>query len=1047
MKDNLKKLIIDYLISEIEVVNSPSSGNQLFFTDLDLKDSFRLLFNLLEHQISYTNLDRIEESFKKNLSFIINGNLNDFPDAIEKLAANYEAFLKKIAYLKYNGTPVWEGSLNSKGLKETMFYDLCNGKIDGKPKIDIPEPLVDYTDVKKEILDFVRVNLRNAVHISKTYKRSDLIPFANLVLSCYLFTVLDNKQFLKRIFYPEYIYLDKIVSNKELNGLEKVYVELLGKDSNEKIDIMGKLIKDEFHLLSEIEKFIHEETETIDDEEVYIDNISNIVKDNKNLLLIGAPGSGKSTTLKRILYTNSRLILDGNESLKFPFYIEASELRTANKTIKDILDTRLDESILTVLLEKGKIQVLIDGINEIIPEFKAPAIKEIKSLISKYPNSSFIITDRKYGYTKNIGVSIFELRDLEESQIKEFIEKNAQGKKSNIWQSISENEEMLALASNPLMLKMYLSVISFGEIPTNRGQLYNLFIKTVFAREEQKKNQFDKDLKSSILSEVAYNMRLKGAVSVDRSYFIKLLSDAITNHNYPIAEILFHKEILDNNIVKENESDELSFLHETYQEYFCALHLKYCFLKDGEITTNITDSAWLEPLLLCNDLLEKESEQLKFFEFLFIGQKEKYSPKPIKNFTKEDYNAAIHIACKVANKHKASNDQIYKKAETYLGNYIVLSKYYFLLHREFPIPMTNLFNAVSSLSSNKLLEKIFVNLFWVEKWLYSEADEDSYWKRTPRKDTYHKEHFKQMANTIIDNSTDFVSLLNIVSVAEKENIWFKSVIGDLKIFKRFLLKSVPLKKLIEYFHSIDFDIDIFNNILKQDSSLIDKYSFNNHTKDSNLVVLETLSKFHHSKPEIRALVINELSSNVYKTGYYFKISKLFFDNNHFDSFLLLSEYIYLKGYDIINKILPLLQRVAYSILPNLLKEAFVENPDSTIIEYENYFSKGDEMFLTIDSCYSNICESLIKNKTSILLNNLYEITSHKLEAVLNTMELILTAQPNDPIEIKESNKAGSIEYISENLIIQFDYLYFKPSIKGDKINFSLSQDGFTQPLI
>lgn len=1045
MKENFKKVIIDYLTSEIDVISSPTTGNQFVLSEME--DSFRLLFNLLEYKISYTDLDRIEESFEKNITTIIDGNLKDFPDAIEKLAANYEALLKKIAYLKYKDTSIWEGTANSKGLKETMFFDLCNGKINGKPKLDIPEPLVDNTGVKKEILDFVRTNLRNAVHNSKTYKRGDLIPFANLVLSCYLFTALDNKQFLKRVFYPEYKYLHKIVSNKDLNGLEKVYVELLGQDSNEKIDMMGKQIKDEFNLLSEIECFTHEENEIIDEEEIYIDNVTNIIKDNKNLLLIGAPGSGKSTTLKRILYSNSSKILDGNESLKFPFYIEASEIRTTNKTFKSILDSKLEESLITTLLEKGRIQVLIDGVNEIIPEFKTHAIKEIKSLISKYPNSSFIITDRKYNYTKSIGVSVFELRDLEESQIKEFIDKNAKEKSIHIWQNISENEEMLALASNPLMLKMYLSVISFGEIPSNRGQLYDLFIKTVFAREEQKKNQFDKDLKKSILSEVAYNMRLVGSVSVDVSFFNKLIDDSIKKNNFQIADILFHKEVLDNNIVKENDNNEISFLHETYQEYFCALHLKHSFLKNGHININLADAGWLEPLLLCNDLFNKESEQLDFFEFLFIGQKDKNPPKPIKSFIKEDYNPNIHIACKVANKHKILNNRVYKKAKTYLGNYTVLSKVYYLNNKEFPILISNLFNAISSLGSQKILEKLFINPFWVEQWLYSETDEENYWNRTLRKDSCHKEHFKHLANAIIENSTDFVSLLNTVTVAEQENMWFKSVIGDLKIFKKNLLQSITLKKLIEYYGNIDFDIDIFINILKQEASFISKYNFQEHKKDINLRVLETLSKYHHAKSEIRLLVVNELKSNIYKTSYYWKITKLFFDNNHFDSFLLLCEYIYSKGFDIANNILPLLQRIPYDSLPSLLKDAFVENPDKTIVEYDNCFTKGDKIYHTVDACYSNIFESLILNKSSILVNNLYELTPYKLESVLNTAEYILTAKPINSKEFKESDTGGTIKYQSQNVSLKFDYLYSKKSSKGDKINFSISPDGFSQPII
>ena len=68
MKDSIKQTIIDYLTSEIDIIVSPISDKELALPDLE--DSFRLLFNLLEHEISYTDLDRIEDSFAKNISSI-----------------------------------------------------------------------------------------------------------------------------------------------------------------------------------------------------------------------------------------------------------------------------------------------------------------------------------------------------------------------------------------------------------------------------------------------------------------------------------------------------------------------------------------------------------------------------------------------------------------------------------------------------------------------------------------------------------------------------------------------------------------------------------------------------------------------------------------------------------------------------------------------------------------------------------------------------------------------------------------------------------------
>lgn len=1050
MNVNIDEEIRNYIIKEVEYVLSPVTLAQYRF--IGLTEQIDILLRLLSYEIEYEGLSRVGQNFRSHIQNIINGDLNSLPIAIEGLAANFEAFLKKIGYLRYYGTSIWNGDDESKGIKETMFYDLVNGKIEGKkPKMDIPEPLVDNCGIKKEILDFVRTNLRNAVHNAPSYKKTDLLPFSYLVISCYLFTIEKNLLFLKNILLPEYRYLQKIINQKGYISLDKVYVELLGQESCEDIEMIGIQIKDEFKLLSNVETF-SSDSEDIDydlEDQFYVDNIMNIIRENKNLIIIGIPGSGKSTTLQKVLYSKSKQIIEGSDNFRFPFYIAANEFRI-DRSFRDILNTKLDKSWITCALEAGRIQILIDGLNEIVSDYKHFAINEIKNLMALYPNVSFIITDRKYGYQKSFEIPTFELKNLSENQIKEFIIKNSNEIDSeNIWRNLIENNEMLELASNPLMLKMILSVIKDNTIPESKGQLFRLFLNTIFLREEKKKKQFDREIKNEILAHIAFNMRNTGTISLPSKLFNNFLLKSIQKTNYNISPTLLSKELFDNNIIKTSENDDISFLHETYQEYFCSLYLNGQFIVNEELEIDLKNPIWVEPVLLCNELFKKDSDHLKFFEYLFRGQKELNPAKHISEINESDYNPYIYVASKVANKHKKKDDELYSTCKRFLKNYMALSKIHYIKEDRWPIPLENLFNSISSLNSSELLKQIFIDPFWVQVWLYSNIDEESLPSLNKRTIQIKNGLFNCLTFTIIENTPNYSILIEVIDESEKENIWFKSVRNNLKIFKKNLLQSIPVKELIEYYKERVLDDDLLLGILKQEPDFASKYSFQKNNKVTNTKVIQVLSLYHHQNSSIRELIINELTTNIYRANLYSKVAVIFYNNNHIDDFQILVEYIYRSRYSIFDEIIPILQKLPFSRLSSILRNAFIHANDSTTIPYKRLPHDLALDYVITDSCYINIVNKLISQKEGVLINNSerIEILSHKPINILSNY--LLTAKPiNSRANSLNLPMNGIITFNIDSVESNLKYVDCKTSKSGDKINFSLDiSSSFHQPFL
>ena len=924
----IKSSIGKFLNKNLSSIKSPFDNSIYEFQNIE--ELSNLLFGFLDTDLQEPIVSKVAERFYKFIEIIISAPKDEVPDAILSLATNYEAFIKKIACLLYRDSSpeYWYGNETTKGLKGTTLGLLIDGKISKKygvsnaRHITLQTPLLPQDGIQNDIIIFVKDEIRNTVHEASEIKLPDLYYYASLVIACYLIGIEENIISIRRDQMPEYKYLGKIANDSQLSKLDNLYVELLGQDSNSEISMMGQKIQDEYDLLNLIESFESQEEEDEDKDSVgVIENISTIISNNQRILLIGSPGSGKSTTLKKLLFRNALSIINNEvQNYKIPFLIEANNIKSKNRPIRSAILEQLDKEVVVErLFTSGKIQLLIDGFNEASPEFKKAIEKDINRLLGRYPGISIVVTDRKYGFSRKLKLPVFELRSLEENQIREFIIKNSKSNGERIWNELSANERMLELASNPLMLKMYLTVLIKNKNPKNRGQLFSLFLNTIFAREKGKSKQLisNIDLKNSLLADLAFKIRSKGKVSINKDLFIHYLNNSIEYENINVSSHDLFQELIQNNVVSVSDENIVSFLHETYQEYYSALYLKRSFLISNQIEVDFDNVSWMETIMLCFDILDKHEQREKFFKVLYKGNSRSDIQKPYEELDSSDFNSKIFIACKLANQYKFDHELIYEEAKRYLSNYMTYFQYNYLKTGTNIFPLSDLLSAIATLNDPKLTEKLFLHPFWVEMWLYK-SDKNSNNSNSGNVN-------REVIDSFALNAQDLHLVIDCIRKSEMSYSIFDSVLKELTYLRSKFLQNQSLKKLIEYYDTNTFNLRVFKLILIQDLSIISRYSFKENSADINSKVLISLSKYHGDDAEVRKIIVAEIKGSMYGFNFISKVLNNFFLKGYTEEVFEITDSYLSSDYGNIHWFYPYLSRLQFSNIPRSVQRFISEN--------------------------------------------------------------------------------------------------------------------------
>ena len=404
-----------------------------------------------------------------------------------------------------------------------------------------------------------------------------------------------------------------------------------------------------------IEKMFQEEGKNYFGSSYAKDGIS-VANDEQYLMVLGDPGAGKSTFLRKVGFEASKG-KDGNlEHEHIPVFLELKKFTKDSIDVKELIIQEFKicgypdpKRKAMEALKAGNLLILLDGLDEIRSTDVENVIREIWNFVDQYRHNRFIASGRKIVNIGGFGMfTNVKMADFDDSQVEAYM-KNwftstptphqfDEGMKTvkQCWEMLNaeEYQEIKELSHNPLLLAMLCMVYEDDlNFPRNRTNLYekvlNIFLKKWMAKNPAHQDlleyrYWDISIVKKMLFEIASRNFKDCRFLFCRDELINQMEKiceecANTQLTFEISKLL--DTIVDHGIFVERIRDFYSFPHLTFQEYLTANF----FIRETQsiqvlVTEHLHDKRWREVFLFAAKmmteadslLVEMEAEANKF---------------------------------------------------------------------------------------------------------------------------------------------------------------------------------------------------------------------------------------------------------------------------------------------------------------------------------------------------------------------------------------------------------------------------------------------------
>lgn len=332
------------------------------------------------------------------------------------------------------------------------------------------------------------------------------------------------------------------------------------------------------------------------------------IKSSQSNLIIGAPGSGKSTFMEwlqlKLASVEEELIMAGKQAI--PLLLRVRQLDAHNlpqgATLIEKATGSKDRA--TIMppgwidrqMQQGRIFFMLDGLDEVEPELRdSKIIPWLAALSRRYPRCRYLVSARPVGYEprqmRSLKLSICDLLDFSAPQVTEYTrhwciavrlarnegEEEARREGSadgdGIVQGFRGHPYIYNLARNPLMLSAICLVNYFegGHLPQDRAVLYRLCVEGLLHNWDQRRgihSVFSLDEKLRTCREVALAMQADDRAEYEadkvQSIFASILGDP--GRAQQLLEHIRYRT----GLLLERRPGIFAFAHLTFQEYLAA---------------------------------------------------------------------------------------------------------------------------------------------------------------------------------------------------------------------------------------------------------------------------------------------------------------------------------------------------------------------------------------------------------------------------------------------------------------------------------------------
>ena len=369
-----------------------------------------------------------------------------------------------------------------------------------------------------------------------------------------------------------------------------------------------------------------------------------------HVLLVGRPGSGKSTALVRLLLEEAEQAQNHQENKQIPILVELRFYQTSIlNLIRDFL-LRHDPNLpidgrdamlfptgtlrerVSTLLRQGKFLLLMDGVNELPSE---AARRDLRTFRQNYQKTTpMVFTTRDLGVGGDLGLDKkLQMQPLTEEQMREFVCAYLPEQGEDMLKQLEGR--LREFGQTPLLLWMLCSVFNNNQnkVPANLGLVFRRFTEI-----------YDKQLKQDIpvtdesrrwwkrlLQHLAWVMTQGGSktgksktgkskteilVAIPKQKARDILTQFLQQQDYhqPRDAEAWLDDLLKHHLIQLGAGNQIQFRHQLLQEYYTAERLlqEISNLSDDELQWDYLNYLkWTEPVALMMQLLNDKSNALR----------------------------------------------------------------------------------------------------------------------------------------------------------------------------------------------------------------------------------------------------------------------------------------------------------------------------------------------------------------------------------------------------------------------------------------------------